>query len=867
MASNTTATCRTLRALWLLACTGCILHLLPSAASASEPAGVRTAFYYGADLPAGLVDHYDRVVVDPDNVGSPASAPQGRAQLLAYVSLGEIGPARSYRSEVPHAWLLGDNRAFGSAVVDVRRPEWTDFVVTRVIDPLWRRGYRGFFLDTLDSYALHLESPAERSAAKRQLARLIQRIEQRHPTVTLVANRGFELLPSIASCLDGIAAESLFRGYDAAKQRYTLVSESDRQWLTARLTEARDEHHLPVVVIDYLPENATAQRRTTARAIAALGFMPWVATPSLDDFGVGAVEVISRDVLLIHDQQPDGDGVTPGRQLLAPALEALGYVLQERPISERLPPPGAMHRYAGVIAWVQRVPAAQRAAWRSWLRAQRHAGVRVAFIESFGGKPDAAYLRSLGLTKLKVPVSPHRVVSQAPWIGFESGPPLRNRDELAYRGDGVVARSMLRIADSRAKAADAVVVGGWGGIAFSPFVLVDGPEGTYRWVFDPIAYLRAALDLPSIPAPDVTTESGRRVLTTVLGGDGIDAPSELRAGASAGQVIVESLLEREELPVTVCLDLAAPSAAVDKVVKGMRALAHVEMAGSSVVVLNDRSSVGTAPDAAAIVLGAPRGWPRVPEHGSMTMMQPLGVPLRGTFAALVPGASDIQYTGGFVAPFDRYRRAIETFALEDGPRRLRPIGIRYSFLSGTKRASLRAVREVHAAVRSQEVFPLWLSEYAARVRGFGDATVARHLDGSWEVARLGDARTLRLEAGSGWPDLARSVGVAGARALCQGTYVHLTGSRVRLVVGPSPPQRPFLAHSNARVTRWRWEDGRVRVALHGHMPVELVVHAERGGQCRLQVRGRSFAGHKTPSGIRFSLPWSEIGDAALFCVT
>ncbi|MGT2493986.1 hypothetical protein ACU4GD_34540 [Cupriavidus basilensis] len=36
----------------------------------------------------------------------------------------------------------------------------------KVITPLWQRGFRGFFLDTLDSYQLVAKTDAERAARK-----------------------------------------------------------------------------------------------------------------------------------------------------------------------------------------------------------------------------------------------------------------------------------------------------------------------------------------------------------------------------------------------------------------------------------------------------------------------------------------------------------------------------------------------------------------------------------------------------------------------------------------------------------------------------------------------------------------------------
>lgn len=861
---------------WLAAAVWTALLSVSPWARAEEPAGVRTAFYYGSELPDALVDHYDRVVVDPDHVAAPTAYSGSRARLLAYLSLGEVGPHRVWRGDVPQVCFMGRNPAFQGNVVDVRRPEWKRFVIERLVEPLWKRGFRGFFLDTLDSHELFLKTPSERQAARQALIALISEIERRHPGAILVANRGFDLLPALGSKLDGIAAESLFRGYDAGTKRYVAVSEPDRSWLDGRLAQARDQYGLPVVVIDYVPEGDTKLRRETALAIAKRGFMPWVATPSLDDFGVGAVEVVPRRVLILHDS-PRTAGLSRARRLVAPILEPLGYTVDDIDVSSQLPSDAAVRASAGVVVWVGGLSRERAESWGRWIRRQRARGVRFAFFESFGFEPSPDFLRSLGLEPTETPVAPRRLAVTSPLVGFEAAAPLRSWDRLVYRADGVRAHTLLRVSDKAGHVADGVVVGDWGGVGFAPYVLADAPEYTHRWILDPAEFLRRALALPTLPVPDATTESGRRLTTVLVSGKGFSTASALPGNPPASEVIADSILARETLPVTLSMDpdtlrdepsraVARRLVALDHVEVAVSGASTVEAIGKQPVVVSLDASTSTAPGRLVPILEEPRVQPRFPEQDSLTLLLPLGVPVRGVFAALAPGASDLQYTEGFVSPFDRYRRAIDTFATDDAPRRLRPIGIRYSFFSGTQQASLRALRDVYASVRGQEILPVWVSEYAGVVRGFDEATVARRLDGGWEVARLGALRTLRWPNAGEWPDLEASEGVAGVRTVPQGRYLHLSAGRVRIALRDAPPERVHLSHANARVRAWSFSRRGARVSLAGHLPVELVVRAGQAARCELRARGRVFPGRVDPSGFHFSLPWSEIRDATLSCL-
>ena len=164
-----------------------------SAGSSGWAPGVRapTAFFYGpAPVPAELMAQYDRVVVEPDAIGVPPSG--GAAELFAYVSVGEVSQSRSWWQRVPRHLYLGVNRGWGSEIVDVGNPEWGAFFIAEVIAPLYARGYRAFFFDTLDSYRLVSRSESELARHERGLVRIVLAVKKRWPSVKIVLNRGFE---------------------------------------------------------------------------------------------------------------------------------------------------------------------------------------------------------------------------------------------------------------------------------------------------------------------------------------------------------------------------------------------------------------------------------------------------------------------------------------------------------------------------------------------------------------------------------------------------------------------------------------------------------------------------------------------------
>ncbi len=192
-----------------------------------------------------------------------------------------------------------------------------------------------------------------------------------------------------------------------------------------------------------------------------------------------------------------------------------------------------------------------------------------------------------------------------------------------------------------------------------------------------------------------------------------------------------------------------------------------------------------------------------------------------------PAQNENVYTNLWRGPYYGFRRVIDYFQFTEAPRRLKPIGIYYHFFSGTKAASIKALHDVYAWAGEQQTFPVWASEYAAGVRGFEQATLARRADGTWMVRGLGALATLRLPAALGWPDLDRSEGVVGVRDLPQGRYVTLDpGHPITLALSAERPSGPYLLAANAGVASFRrLTPDTIRFHLRGHVPVE----AEIGG--------------------------------------
>lgn len=234
------------------------------------------AFYYGNQDPTKLLDDFQIAVVDPDHEFAPAHATQDAPLWLAYLSLGEVLECAPCFDAMPPEWRIGRNTAWDAWIIDQATADWPDFLVEHIALPIWQKGYRGFFLDTLDSHALLPHDEHDHARQRAGLVRAIQRLRHAFPQAAIVTNRGFELLSVLNASVDAVAFESLYHGWDQAKRRYLAVCERDRSWLLTQTRRAK-AYGLAVIAIDYCPPGEIRLAQDVHARIRRHGIVPSIA--------------------------------------------------------------------------------------------------------------------------------------------------------------------------------------------------------------------------------------------------------------------------------------------------------------------------------------------------------------------------------------------------------------------------------------------------------------------------------------------------------------------------------------------------------------------------------------------------------------
>ncbi|MDX1587826.1 MAG: endo alpha-1,4 polygalactosaminidase [Oleiphilaceae bacterium] len=523
-----------------------IILLLGQAALGATPRNI--GFYYGHEAPIGRLMAYDWLVLQQDQASDArVSLLEASGTLpLSYISMGEMALSHRYYDEIQPHWVIASNPDWGSVVLDLRLPAVRAFLLERLIAPAMERGFRGIFLDTLDSYQLSEAGRENPEAFARSQHQLLESIRARYPRGKILINRGFHLPRESEELVDGLAFESYRMGYDAGRDRYRTLPDQDRRWLDGQLARWRESRpDMPIIAIDYVADPSSAP--ALAEQLRRDGFVPYVSDPALQRLGPTVPAVVKRHVLVLTDVPQQTLDLSLAHRQGGMVLERLGLVPEYHSTAGALPREPTADRYAGILVWPERDTL--EGSQCRWLREQQQAGVPVAFMGRMPRVP--ACLALLATSAASVPAPPLAADPKHPSVTrFEGGRLPSVATAPLAEADGQ-HRPWLTLSGSDGTDYSPVYSHGGGGVALAPYLFEPGPGDTSHWLFDPFAFLRQAFVLDDFPMIDSTTESGRRILTAHIDGDAIVSRGEFPGSPLSARVFIERILNRYPLPRTI----------------------------------------------------------------------------------------------------------------------------------------------------------------------------------------------------------------------------------------------------------------------------------------------------------------------------
>lgn len=242
--------------------------------------------YYADTEPPEAFEAFGLLVLD-SRFHPPLDILHDRGKtLLGYLSLGEVEQHRDWFESVKaEGILLQENRYWpGSYFVDLRDRRWVERVIEELVPAILRAGFDGIFLDTLDN-PLYLEEtdPAAYAGMTEAAARLVRAIRLNYPTIPIMMNRAYPLLPAVEEAIDMALGESVYADYDFETETYERVDPALYREQVQLLQAAKMRRPaLRVMTLDYWNPQDRAGVAEIYRVQRRNGFEPYVATIGLD---------------------------------------------------------------------------------------------------------------------------------------------------------------------------------------------------------------------------------------------------------------------------------------------------------------------------------------------------------------------------------------------------------------------------------------------------------------------------------------------------------------------------------------------------------------------------------------------------------
>ena len=283
--------------------------------------------------PLAELHAFDIAVVDPTTASTPQlprpRQPQRRPRQRALRLRQHRRDPRLPQLGRPGACQLAHRhqRSLGLGGHRPGRPGWTEFVADTIVAPLWEKGYRGLFLDTLDSY--RLASGADMAAQQAGISA--------HPAPPAGLLSGHPPDPQPRLRVPAPAAGRGVRrggrvplpGWNAAPGATRKSPKPTAPGCATSSNRARDEFGLPAIAIDYVPPQPRQLARGDRPPHQGRRLIPWVADGALATPSASAsVEVIPRRVMVLHDgREVPQLNFTNAHRFLEMPLNHLGYMV------------------------------------------------------------------------------------------------------------------------------------------------------------------------------------------------------------------------------------------------------------------------------------------------------------------------------------------------------------------------------------------------------------------------------------------------------------------------------------------------------------------------------------------------------------
>ncbi|PHR58935.1 MAG: hypothetical protein COA44_01970 [Arcobacter sp.] len=874
-----------------------LIFSLPTFANLSQKSA---AVYYGKDISYTNLGLHDYIIVESDNISPYTHGFKSyKKKIYAYVSIGEANEYKKYFKGLKKKWKLSKNKKWNSIVMDISNDDYHEYMYNQVIQPLIDKGYENFFFDTLDSYQIIAKSQEDRRMYELGLIRFIKKFKVRFKDSKLIVNRGFEVLDEIYKDLDALLFESVFYGLSSKYKGYKRVSAEDRTWLLSHVQKAQ-AYGLDVIGVDYIDLTQKEKIKDTIAKIQDLGIIPYISNKEFTRYGDSSKEVLKREILVLYSEEEELENTNAHKLAAIPLeylgyIPILKAIEQGLPSLDEL----SRYKAVLVWNGNSLKEAYLFEKWVSVLLEQKikvlfldgfgvnddtnickildikkqenkasildkeeityqdkslgfETPLSLSYFQSLYQPQNAQEL--LGLKNIyaqeNIPIAitswggyalnetvTHQFEDNILWVlnpfrffkealGLESipipDPTTQNGKRLLFThidGDASMNKAEW---DPRSYS-----IGVMYEKILKKYKIPQGvsiveaetnPNGLYpkdskaleeiaRKIYK-LPYIEAATHTYTHPFAWKKIKDGKLDEKYRLKIKGYDFSIDREIMGSLSYINTRLLPKDKKRARTVYW--TGDCSPAEDVLEYTYKHNLLNINGGDTIITNDKP------------------W--------LFLVAPYGIK-RGEYIQVYTGAENENvYTNDWRGPFWGYQKVIQTFELTNKPRRLKPIDIYYHFYAASKIASLNALDKVYKYALSQDVFPIYTSEYIPKVLEFYDVSISKERMG-WNLYGMDHLKTLRLDTKNPKIRYENSQSVLGQKTQDTSSYIHLNTNEevIRLNIGKSENEN-YLISTNAKVLDYQREEKDIHFTLKGYLPLTLKYHLKK--ECTLN------SGHK-----------------------
>jgi polysaccharide biosynthesis protein PelA len=239
-----------------------------------------------------------------------------------------------------------------------------------------------------------------------------------------------------------------------------------------------------------------------------------------------------------------------------------------------------------------------------------------------------------------------------------------------------------------------------------------------------------------------------------------------------------------------------------------------------------------------------------PEYPSYSYVAPIGLKVGKERQIYSSNSNENTYTNLWSDRFFGFRHLVNTVKNTESPYRVSPFNIYYHSYSGAKQASLEALKQNIGYALSQEIAPIFASDYARIAEGYFSAELIPLQKNRWKISNRGALQTIRFDhATLKTVDWEHSEGVIGMRHYQGSLYVALDPKYAQPIiaispvalshmsdwVNPLPSAKPYLIQSHWMIDSMQRSDRGVRMEAHGFGRGVMQLYWPFGKKVRLKV--------------------------------